>query len=525
MQSHRLSRRAFLSTAGLAAVALSRAARAADDRPNIILIMADDMGYSDIGCYGGEIKTPNIDRLANGGLRFTQFYNAARCCPTRASLLTGLYPHQAGMGGMVGNRPPGPYQGYINGKCVTIAEVLRGHGYATLMSGKWHVGEARPNWPVDRGFDKYFGLISGGANYYDITKGKNASVKRGFAIDGEPYMPPKETFYMTDGISDNAAKFIETHGSGEKPFFLYVAYTAPHWPLHAREKDIAKYRGKYMGGWDALRKQRHARMVAMGVLDKDWTLSARDAEIRPWAEIENKKEMDEKMAVYAAQIDCMDQGIGRILARVKAAGKEDNTLVMFFADNGGCHEGGPEGFDFRKNGVPVGGVDSYMSYGRSWANASNTPFRMFKHWVHEGGMATPLVAHWPKVISQGGGITRQVGHVIDLMATCCDVAGAAYPKTFQGRAVTPLEGKSLLPIFEGKERPGHDALYWEHSGNKAVRRGRWKLVSKDGGRWELYDLEDDRTETKDRARDKPELAAGLEAMYDAWAARCGVRTS
>jgi len=427
LSSHRTTRRAFLGTAGAALAGMgvcgvSLAGRTSASRPNIVLIMADDMGFSDIGCYGSEIETPNIDRLAAEGMRFTQFYNAARCCPTRASLLTGLYPHQAGMGGMVNidgvdDRPPGPYQGFLNDRCVTIAEVLGRAGYTTLMSGKWHVGESRPHWPVDRGFDRYYGLISGGANYFDITKGKAPGIKRRFAIDDEPHDPPKEGFYLTDAFSENAVRFLETGGRGEEPFFLYVAYTAPHWPLHAWPEDIEKYRGRYIEGWETLRKRRCDRLLDLGIIDESWPLSPLDDRAVPWETVEDKELMALKMAVYAAQIDRMDRGIGNILAALEDIGKADDTLVLFLSDNGGCHEGGALGFDKRNNGLPPGGVDSYMSYGRSWANASNTPFRMFKHWVHEGGISSPLIMHWPARIDAKGGWRNDPGHLVDIMTS------------------------------------------------------------------------------------------------------------
>ncbi|MHC4260393.1 MAG: arylsulfatase [Planctomycetota bacterium] len=497
------------------------------ERPNIILIMADDMGFSDLMCYGSEIRTPNLTRLAAKGLRFTQFYNAARCCPTRASLLTGLYPHQAGVGGMTSPKgdikPPGPYQGYLNDKCVTIAEVLKKAGYTTLMSGKWHVGEERPHWPVDRGFDRYYGLISGAANYFDITKAKREGAARRFAIDDKPHMPPKEGFYMTDAITDNAARFIDEYGRKKKPFFLYVAYTAPHWPLHALPKDIARYKGKYLDGWDALRSQRYQRMLRMRIIDRKWRLSYRDKGAMTWDRVEDKKLMDLKMAVYAAQIDRMDQGIGKILGKLSQTGKADNTLVMFLSDNGGCHETGPLGFDRRKNGLPPGGVDSYMSYGRSWANASNTPFRLFKKYTHEGGISTPLIVRWPATIKKHGSITYQVGHIIDIMATCVDVAGARYPESFRGQDIIPLEGRSLLPILQAEKRTPHDYLFWEHEKHQAARHGRWKLVAENWGQWELYDLKEDRSETRNLAKKHPDIVERLKAKYEEWAQRVGVK--
>lgn len=533
--NQQMNRREFLSrtAAGLGACALGGlysqfgcASPTAQSNPNIILIMVDDMGYSDLGCFGSEISTPNIDRLAENGLRFSHFYNAARCCPTRASLLTGLYPHQGGMGDMIVRKldpsRPASYQGYLNNTCVTIAEVLREAGYSTFMSGKWHVGEFRPHWPTDRGFDKYFGLISGAANYFDISKGKTEGIKRFMAIDDQPYTPPKQGFYMTDAISEHALRMLETHARIDKPFFLYVAYTAPHWPLHALPKDLEKYKGKYLEGWDKLREERYQRMIDMGIIDKKWPLTPRDDEAMAWKDVKNKEQMDRKMAVYAAQIDRMDQGVGQMIKKLKELGKEKNTLVLFLSDNGGCHEGGALGFDRRNNGVPVGGVDSYMSYGRSWSNASNTPFRMHKHWTHEGGIATPLIAYWPSVIKRKGTITDQSGHVIDIMATCVDIAGTKYPQKYHGEKITPMEGKSLLPLLKGKEREPHEYMFWEHEGNKAVRHGKWKLVSKHPGGWELYDLEAERSEMIDLAEKNRDMTMKLIAKYEEWAKKVGV---
>ncbi len=527
------TRREFLRAVGSGAMAVSLCGRLpaaesaassrASGKPNIVLIMADDMGYSDIGCYGGEIHTPHLDRLASEGVRFSQFYNGARCCPTRASLLTGLYAHQAGIGFMVGNQGYPAYQGYLNEQCVTIAEALKPAGYRTLMSGKWHVGEQRPHWPTDRGFDRYFGLISGAANYFDPSKTKAQGVTRKMAVDDRPYEPPKDGFYMTDAFTDHAVEFLDEARQDDKPFFLYLAYTAPHWPLHAWPEDIAKYKGKYRQGWDRLREERRQRMVQMGLIREDWAISPRDEKTWPWEQEKDQELMDLKMAIYAAQVERMDAGIGRVLRKIEALGQRDNTLVMFLADNGGCAEGGPTGFDNRKNGLPPGGVDSYMSYGLSWANASNTPFRRYKHWVHEGGIATPFIASWPAVMKQRGTITHEVGHIIDVMATCVDAAGGEYPKTHGGKAVTPLEGKSLLSVFLDGRREGHDALFWEHEGNRAVRQGKWKLVSARGGSWELYDLEADRTELNNVIEAHPEKARELEALYRAWAERCGVQ--
>ncbi|WP_319591055.1 arylsulfatase [uncultured Draconibacterium sp.] len=500
-------------------------------QPNIIIILADDMGYSDIGCYGGEMETPNIDRLAEEGIRFTNFYNAARCCPTRASLLTGLYPHEAGMGGMVhsGNTQPGPYQGYLNNECVTIAEVLKEAGYYTAASGKWHVGEERPNWPIDRGFDNFHGLISGAANYFDITKTKNKNVNRIFAKDSTAYIPGQDSFYMTDFITENALAYLETALQKEQPFFLYLAYTAPHWPLHAPPEDIKRFRGKFRKGWDVLRKKRLARMKKMGIVDEDLEMSERDEMIDAWEDLSDaeKDKMDLLMSIYAAQIYRMDIGIGRVMDKLDKMGENENTLVLFLSDNGGCAEGGKNGQDFWGNfwdGDAVPGTgDSYHSYGRSWANLSNTPYRMFKHWVHEGGIITPLVAKWPKVIENKGAIKNQVGTIRDLMATCCDIAGANYPEKYKGVSIKLASGQSLVPVFRGQTREVESPLFWEHEGNKAVRIGDWKLVSKDGEAWELYNLQNDPTELKNEIGENYDKQNQMINAYNDWAASVGVK--
>ncbi len=511
------NRNDFLSVMVLGAAALTSsrmlfAGQPGQEKPNIILILADDLGFSDLGCYGSQISTPNLDRLAAGGLRFSQFYNTARCCPTRAALLTGLYQHQAGVGHMVGDRGLPSYQGFLNDRCVTIAEALRRGGYHACMSGKWHVGEDHPHWPLDRGFERYFGLISGACSYFRLAPGRQ------MALDNKPYVPKGDDFYMTDAITDHAVSFLKEYSHKGSPFFLYVAYTAPHFPLHALPEDIAKYRAKYMLGWDELRQRRYRRLIELGIVDPKWPLTPRDPEAPSWNSVEDKESWDLKMAVYAAQIDRMDQGIGRILDKLIELAIDGNTLVMFLSDNGGA----AADIDAGKPGAPAGDPNSYLTYGRAWANASNTPFRLFKRWVHEGGIATPFIAYWPAVIKQGGHITHQVGHVVDLMATCVDVAGVQYPETCAGRAIPPLEGRSLLPVFQGNKRQGHDYLFWEHEGNRAVRHGQWKLVSRHPDRWELYDLQADRTELNDLAGHRRDIVESLTARYDEWAQRCGV---
>jgi len=495
------SRRDFLKAMGIGAASLlvSRPAMATGHdkiRPNIVLILADDMGFSDLGCYGGEIETPNLDRMAAGGLRFSQFYNCAKCAPTRTSILTGLYHQQTDVG---------------QGKnCVTIAEVLRQAGYTTLAAGKWHVGGT----PMDRGFDRYFGMLGGACSYFVPDKT--------FRLDREPFVTNDKNFYTTNTFTDYALEFLDEAGRKDKPFFLYMAYNAPHYPLHALPEDIAKYRGKYMKGWDVIRKERYERLIRLGLIDKKWAMSARGADrhksfsdIPAWEQVENKQAEDLNMAVYAAMVDRMDRNIGRILNKLKKLKVEDNTLVMFLSDNGGC--------PYERNNtkdIPPGPAESYRTYDSPWANVSNTPFRLYKRFNHEGGNSTPFIANWPAVIRKGGDITHQVGHIIDVMATCLDVAGGQYPSDYEGREIAELQGKSLLPVFEGRERRGHDALFWQFMRNKAVRKGKWKLVTVGDNPWELYDMQSDRTELNNLAGTMPEKVAELAGLYEDWVKRC-----
>jgi len=513
--------------------------------PNIILILADDMGYSDIGCYGGEIQTPNINKLAVNGLRFTQFYNGARCCPTRASLLTGLYAHQTGMGGMEPDWGLPGYRGNINNKCVTIAEALRPAGYSTYMAGKWHLTNKTPkseeekfNWPLQRGFDRYYGTISGSGNFFEpasLTR-DNENIENEAKEDKD--------FYYTDAISSNAVKFIKEHKQSkpDKPFFLYVAYTSPHWPLHAKESDIQKYRQTYKVGWDVIRKQRHERMIEIGIVDKKWPLSPRDSRVPAWDSLAESKMPDEvskaikgpeqmpslmaeKMAVYAAQVDCMDQGVGRIVNALKDTGNLENTLLVFLSDNGGCDEYGPYGFgwaNFAKTGKIAGPKESNASYGPAWAHVSNTPFCYYKHFIHEGGISTPLIVHWPEKIKTGNKFCGEVGHLIDIMPTFLEAAGAKYPKEFKGEKIHPAEGLSLVSAFSGNRLPERP-IFWEHHGNRGVRQGKWKLVAhNEKGPWELYDMKEDRTELNNLIEKESELAKKLEDMWWEWAKRCNV---
>ncbi|MBI5084272.1 MAG: arylsulfatase [Acidobacteria bacterium] len=505
-----LTRRAFTSLLPAAAFAAPR------KRPNVIVILADDLGYSDIGSFGGEIATPNLDRLASSGVRFTRFYNCARCCPTRSSLLTGLYNHQAGVGHMIQDRGNPAYQGFLNDRCVTIAEALKPAGYTTLMSGKWHVGENRPHWPTDRGFDHYFGLISGASNYFRLEPGRK------MALDGEPWTPPEKGFYMTDAITSNAVRML-AGAPKEHPYFLYLAYTAPHWPLHALPEDIDKYRCKYMMGWDRLRLQRHERQLSTKIVDRRWPLSPRDRGVPDWDSLSRKEqeEWDLRMAVYAAQVDRMDQGIGKVLESVRRRGELDNTLIMFMADNGGCAEENIGGEAKAANPVP-GGADSFTSYRRPWANSSNTPFRLWKQHVHEGGISSPFIASCPSLVRGRNTLNTTAGHVIDILPTVLDAAGAAHPATHQGRELLPPEGRSLLPAFRGGKAAERPVTAWEHQGHRAVSMGDWKLVSDYNTPWELYNLAEDRTELIDLSAKDPARTKQMQEQYARWAARCGV---
>ena len=494
-------------------------------RPNIIVILADDMGYSDIGCYGGEIETPNIDGLASEGLRWRQFYNNARSCPSRACLLTGLYPHQAGMGWMAAaDMGREPYQGYLNRNCVTIAEVLHEAGYGTYMAGKWHVSNDRQNqgkmkdvWPLQRGFDRFYGIPGGASNYFKTTM-----------VNDNEQVPTDENFYFTRTVSDSAAAFVRRHDYDDKPLFLYMAFTSPHWPLHALQPDIDKYVERYRAGWDRLREERLARQKEMGFFRQDVELSPRDAAVNAWDSLspEQQEEFTMRMAIYAAQVDAMDRGVGNIVKALKERGQFDNTIIMFMSDNGACAEhisSGP-----RK--AVDGKADTYESYRINWANLSSTPYREYKHFTNEGGIATPLVVSWPEGIPSGrnGSFVDEYGYFADIMATCVDVSGAKYPKKYKGNAIKPMEGVSLVPNFTGNPT-GRGLNFWEHEANIAVRDGKWKIVLKTGEgnefkpeNIELYDMEADPVELHDLAETYPERARKMLDEWYSWAERLDI---
>ena len=515
-------------------------------RPNIIICLVDDLGFSDLGSYGSRLLTRNIDRLAENGIRCTQMYNSARCCPSRAALLTGLYPHQAGVGHMTADYGIDSYQGYLNDRCVTIAEVLRTAGYRTLMSGKWHVGgnyhppapefgwptgeEGYPT-PRQRGFDRFFGIWGGYTSFFNPDS---------LGLDDTPIKAESTDFYLTEEITNHALQMIDEGSDSGNPFFLYLSYTAPHWPLHALEEDIGKYEGAFREGWDSERTARHESQIGMGLLDEKWRISARDQDAPDWNDARHKDWEDLRMAVYAAQVDRVDQGIGRIMDRLRELGEFDNTLFMFLSDNGGCAELFQEDKDIPVPSiysmptvdgrrVTCGNIPSlrpgpdttFMSYDLPWANVSNAPFRLFKSWMQEGGISTPFIIHWPDAIKQAS-INHSAMYITDITATCIEAAGAAYPTEFEGRDITPIEGESFLSIIEGREWSREAPIFWEHEGNRAARLGEWKLVSEYGLPWELYNMDGDRTELNDLASGDGGRVQQMTRLYEEWAERCQV---
>lgn len=511
----------------------------ADSRPNIVLIMVDDMGFSDLGCYGGEIETPNIDRLAAGGVKFSQFYNSGRCCPTRATLMTGLHPHQVGIGHMTlppnakrkKDAPPA-YEGLINRDCVTIAEVLGTAGYTTLMTGKWHLGAHDQDcWPLQRGFSKYYGCLAGGTCFFAPKQPRE--IRLGNEPETELQSTTDRPYYVTDAFTDYAIRFIEeADAESEAPYFLYLAYTAPHWPIQAHEEELAKYRGRYRKGWDQLRKERYQRQFELGLIDPDWALSPRDAKVPAWESLDEQKqdEMDLRMALYAAMVDRVDQNIGKLIDCLKRQGEFDNTLIVFLSDNGACAEGGILGngevYDREARNSRFG----VISYGRAWANLSSTPYRLYKHFAHEGGACTPFFMHWPDRISPHEGWYRAPAQLIDVLPTCLEVADAAYPGTFKGKTIPPLDGISLTPAFENKPLARQQPIFIEHETNAFVRDGNWKLVGRSvaakrgvvKGKWELYDMTADGTELNNLASKHPGVVQKYDAQWRDWANRIGV---
>ncbi|WP_408011073.1 arylsulfatase [Pseudalkalibacillus sp. A8] len=503
-------------------------------KPNIILILADDLGFSDLGSFGSEINTPNLDQLAKEGLRFTQFYNSARCCPSRASLLSGLYPHQAGVGEMTEDLETPGYRGYLKNHCVTLAEVVKEAGYHTYLSGKWHVGEIGP---IERGFDDFYGLLGGFTSFWDerdYTRLPEGRPERSYS-DGE--------FYATDAITDHALDFIEDSRQDERPYFLYLSYNAPHFPLQAPKKEIAKYEKVYEKGWDRIREERLEQMKELDIVPEDMLLTPRseywnrDRNIQgvnpAWDSIDpdRQKDLVKRMAIYAAMIDRMDQNIGRVIDDLREKSELENTLILFCSDNGACAEWDPWGFDdwittsnflHRKEDLEwMGGPDSYHSYGSGWANACSTPLRLYKHYGHEGGISTPLIVHWPEKVVRKGEIDHRPGHFIDFMATFVEITGTSYPENYNGYRILPMEGESMLPAFQGNE--AEERIFcFEHEQHCGVRRGKWKLSKIKEMDWELYDMENDRTELHNLKDIYPELVEEMKQTWEAWAQRTNV---
>lgn len=517
----------------------------AAQRPNIVVLFADDMGFSDIGCYGSEIETPNLDRLAANGIRFTHFYNTGRCCPSRASILTGLYPHQADIGHMAGDTGVQGYRDRLSFNAVTLAEVLGSAGYHTIMTGKWHLGWRDEGCPTARGFQHFYGTRGYIDSYYTVVPATEVyfGEKMVLPVTNKPvnHLHPDREWYTTEVFTDYAIHFMkEVRKQDDRPFFLYLAYNAPHFPLHAKPEDVKKYRGRYRDGWKEFRQRRYQRLTELGIVNREWPLSPLD--VPEWDSLseQQRDDMDFKMSLFAAIVDRLDQNVGRVVQHLRDTGELDNTLLVFVSDNGGTKETGLFGIKGEKNTVAnyddwakVGGWTS--SYGQGWANLSNTPFRRYKRENHEGGVSAPCIIHWPRGVktrgqsdNQTGRLVRSPAHLIDLMPTFVEVAGAEYPKEFKGHPIQPVEGLSLVPHFSATESLpvslSHRLFYWEHEGNRAIRDGNWKLVGSREGPWELYDMGRDRTELNNLVEKEPAKVAELKSRWDAWAKRVNVLT-
>ena len=522
-----------ISIVGLGMIGACQQAVCAQERPNIVLIMADDMGYSDIGCYGGEIPTPHIDSLASHGVRMTQFYNTSRSCPTRASLMTGLYQHQTGIGWMSEDPVETPgmkdpkdwgipeYRGALNRNCVTMAEVLKSAGYHTYMTGKWHLGmHGMEKWPLQRGFEHFYGILAGACSYLRPDGG------RGLTLDNTKLPAPEAPYYTTDAFTDYAMRFIREQ-KDDDPFFLYLAYNAPHWPLQAKEEDIAKFYAMYREkGWDVIRQDRHDRMVRLGIIGRETGFA--EWETRSWNEL-SEKEKDHtayRMAVYAAQVYAMDYNVGRLIEFLKESGQYDNTLILFLSDNGACAEPHNELGGGKQKDINNPAISGHPSYGRAWAQVSNTPFRKYKQRAYEGGISTPFIVCWKEGLGELENTWCRVPAFLpDVMATLLSVSGASYPSLYDGNRIKPLVGENMLPAIRGDKESLHKYMYWEHQGNRAVRWKDWKAVwDQETNVWELYDLSEDRVETNDLAASHPQITKRLSKKWDAWARKYHVMT-
>jgi arylsulfatase len=498
----------------------------AAERPNILYILADDLGFSDLGCFGGDINTPVLDSLAANGVRLTQFYNTGRCCPSRAAILTGQYPHRVGLGHMTTNDLGRPgYRGVVSDEAQTIAQVLAPAGYRSFMSGKWHLGTPDP---TRHGFEEFYGTLVSAKRFFD----PDHLIRMPSGRQAREY-PPGE-FYATDAVTDHALDFLKAaRQTPDQPWFLYLAYNAPHFPLHAPQDEIAKYADRYHGGWDRLRENRLKRMKKLGIVSRDTRLSPRShwrnygetkTGVNPaWDTLpeDRRRDLARRMAIYAAMIDRLDQQLGRVIDDLKAADEFDNTLIVFTSDNGACFEWDPFGFDIKSSNQNIlhtgdmlnemGKTGTFHSVGSGWANASNTPWRLYKHFNHEGGIASPGIVHWPAGLkTKPGTINHQPAHIIDLLPTAIAVSGADYTGKL------PLPGRDL--ITHVNDGSADRMLYFEHQGNRAVRSGKWKLVALDDQPWELYDLSTDRIESNDLSGTHPQKVKRLAAAWDTWAA-------
>lgn len=500
-------------------------------QPNVVLILADDLGFSDVGCYGSEINTPNLDALAASGVLFREFYNVGICAPTRASLLTGQYQHDAGVGYFAINLGSKPYQGYLAENALTIAEVLKENGYRTLMSGKWHVGSDSLHWPNQRGFDNFYGFAGGASSFFAFNQNNMPTtlIRNNQTITAEG-----EDFYMTDAITDEAIAMIgEGMKTAHQPFFLYLAYNAPHWPLHALPEDIAKYKGKYDAGWDIISEQRHAQLVAKDIISPEHPKAERPSTIPAWETLskEDKKLWAERMEVHAAMIDRMDQNIGKLITYLKETGQYENTAFFFLSDNGAAGEdvsrtfrssqanasvSNEIGANFDEQGA-VGTAESYYSITHRWAYTANTPFSYWKTFPYEGGISSPFIASYPGNFTENKVVTGR-GHLIDILPTILEITQSNYPSEYKGNQILPLAGKSLMPYLTDKAETKRETLFFERGGNKAVRAGQWKLLTLKGKEnWKLYDLSKDRGETTDVAQQHPEIVLLLIKAYHDWA--------
>ena len=490
------------------------------DPPNILLIIADDLGFSDLGCYGSAIQTPNLDKLAANGIRFNNFYTAGKGTPTRASLYTGMYGHEVGLGGGVAifgeERPGGPFQGFLSEKAKTVAELLSPAGYINYLSGKWHIGENPTHWPMKRGFDHYFGLISGASSYFELTSDKTQA--RLMVKDDTPWTPPAENFYMTDAFSEQAVEYINQHQQTEKnkPFFLTLSYTAPHWPLNALESDILKYKGAFDKGWDEIRTERIAKQKKLGIIPKNIQATARPNSVPAWEDVKEKKTWTKKMEIYAAMIDRMDQGIGQVLQALEKNGIYENTLILFISDNGASAEQ-VEQLKLNNDKAALGTKGSFVGAGEAWANVSNAPFQKYKGWVDEGGIKVPMIVHWPEHLKEKNTIESEVVHVIDILPTILELAGVS-----NSNLSYLLKGKSIWPVLQGKDLEPR-TLYWEFNHNKAIRDGDWKLVmGAPDFRWRLYNLKNDPNETNDLISKESERFLNLRLKHAGWSNEMGL---